>query len=37
MNFHTFGDESKPVILLIHGVLTPWQVWETQIEHFIRS
>ena len=37
MNFHTFGDESKPVILLIHGVLTPWQVWETQIEHFSGS
>lgn len=37
MNFHTFGDENKPVILLIHGVLTPWQVWEAQTEHFSKS
>lgn len=34
MNFHSFGNENRPVILLIHGVLTPWQVWEEQIDHF---
>lgn len=34
MNFHTFGDRERPVIVLIHGVLTPWQVWERQIEYF---
>ncbi len=37
MNFHTFGDKSNPVILLIHGVLTPWQVWEAQIAHFQKN
>lgn len=34
MNFHSFGNENRPAILLIHGVLTPWQVWEEQIDHF---
>ncbi len=34
MQFHTFGNQQNPVMLLIHGVLTPWQIWETQIAHF---
>lgn len=34
MNFHTFGDKKNPAIVLIHGVLTPWQIWGEQIEHF---
>lgn len=34
MNFHIFGEPSNPVIVLIHGVLTPWQIWREQIEHF---
>ena len=34
MNFHTFGSRENPVMALIHGVLTPWQVWDKQIEHF---
>ncbi len=34
MRFHTYGDSSSPVILLIHGLLTPYQVWEEQIERF---
>ncbi|MBE6901276.1 MAG: alpha/beta hydrolase [Ruminococcaceae bacterium] len=33
MNFHVFGDVTKPVIILVHGVLTPWQVWQEQIGH----
>ncbi|MBQ9947591.1 MAG: alpha/beta hydrolase [Oscillospiraceae bacterium] len=37
MNFHVFGNESSPVIVLIHGVLTPWQIWGKQIEHFSES
>ena len=37
MNFHTFGDKTNPAILLIHGVLTPWQVWDAQIQHFSES
>ncbi len=34
MRFHTFGRRQQPVMLLIHGMLTPWQIWETQISHF---
>lgn len=34
MVFHTFGDPSQKTMMLIHGVLTPWQIWEKQIEHF---
>lgn len=34
MKFHTFGQPSSPVILLIHGMLTPWQIWGPQIAHF---
>ncbi len=34
MNFHTFGSPENPTILLIHGMLTPWQVLEAQIERF---
>ncbi len=34
MRFHEFGDKSNPIMILIHGVLTPWQMWEKQIEYF---
>lgn len=34
MVFHTFGNEKAPIVLFIHGTLTPWQMWEKQIEHF---
>ncbi len=34
MIFHEFGDKSNPIAILIHGVLTPWQMWERQIEYF---
>ncbi len=34
MRFHVFGERQQPVMLLIHGMLTPWQIWETQISHF---
>ncbi len=34
MRFHEFGDKNNPIIILIHGVLTPWQMWEKQIEYF---
>ncbi len=34
MNVHEFVDGQKPVMVLIHGVLTPWQVWMPQIEAF---
>ena len=31
MKFHTFGNKENKVIVLIHGVFTPWQIWKTQI------
>ncbi len=34
MQFHEFGDKNNPVIILIHGALTPWQIWERQIRYF---
>lgn len=34
MKFHVFGEENKKIMVLIHGVLTPWQIWQEQIEHF---
>lgn len=29
--------QQKPVMVLIHGVLTPWQIWKPQIEFFKNS
>lgn len=37
MKFHTFGEPTSPVMLLIHGMLTPWQVWTDQINAFSGS
>ena len=34
MKLHTFGDSSKPAVILVHGVLTPWQIWEEAICYF---
>lgn len=34
MQIHKFIDGSKPVMVLIHGVLTPWQIWTPQITAF---
>ena len=34
MRFHTFGDNSKKTVLLIHGALTPYQIWDNAIEVF---
>ena len=31
MEFHTFGNKNNKSVILIHGVLTPWQIWEKQI------
>lgn len=32
MLFHTFGSPENRAVVLIHGVLTPWQMWEYQID-----
>lgn len=37
MKFHTFGEPTSPVMLLIHGMLTPWQIWDDQIKAFCES
>lgn len=37
MIFHTFGNAENPIIILIHGALTPWQVWDAQIKHFSKK
>ena len=37
MLIHSFGDRSKPVMLLIHGMLTPWQIWEDAAAHFSKD
>ena len=34
MKFHLFGKERAPIILLLHGIQTPWQIWQKQIEFF---
>lgn len=34
MLVHEFVDGNKPVMVLIHGVLTPWQIWTPQITAF---
>lgn len=37
MEFHTFGDSGHQAIILIHGVLTPWQIWEEAIAYFEKA
>lgn len=37
MLFHTFGDANKKTIIFIHGMLTPWQMWQASIDHFSKS
>ncbi len=34
MLIHEFLDGNKPIMVLVHGVLTPWQVWMPQINAF---
>ena len=36
MVVHEFIDGNKPIMVLVHGVLTPWQVWTPQINAFKR-
>ncbi len=31
MIFHTFGNTESKVIMLIHGMLTPRQIWEDAV------
>ncbi|MBQ8596331.1 MAG: alpha/beta hydrolase [Lachnospiraceae bacterium] len=34
MFVHEFIEGNKPIMVLVHGVLTPWQVWTPQITAF---
>lgn len=34
MRFHTFGDGNKKIMVLIHGVLTPWQIWQEHAKYY---
>ena len=34
MLVHEFVGSNKPVMVLVHGMLTPWQIWMPQIESF---
>ena len=37
MKFNVFGNIENPKMILIHGVLTPWQIWTPQIEFFSKN
>ena len=34
MQIHKFIEGKKPIMVLIHGILTPWQIWMPQIMAF---
>lgn len=34
MEFHTFGNKENRAVVLIHGMLTPWQIWKRAAETF---
>lgn len=34
MVFHTFGNKENKAVVLIHGVLCPWQIWNDAITEF---
>lgn len=37
MRFHEFGESNKQMIIFIHGTLTPWQIWQEQIDFFQKN
>ena len=34
MIFHTYGNKENKAAVLIHGMLTPWQIWNTAVKKF---
>lgn len=34
MQIHEFTDGNKPIMVLVHGVLSPWQIWMPQVNAF---
>ena len=37
MEFHTFGNKENRLAVLVHGMLTPWQIWEKTAERFSKE
>lgn len=37
MKFHSFGDREKGVMILLHGMLNPWQIWEDAAAYFSKE
>lgn len=37
MVFHTYGNKENKAVVLIHGMLTPYQIWNKTIEEFAGS
>lgn len=37
MVFHTFGEIGNAKMILVHGVMQPWQTWQDAIDHFSHS
>ena len=37
MIFHTYGNKENKAVVLIHGMLTPWQIWKHAIEKFSKD
>ncbi len=37
MKFHEFGEQGSPVMMLLHGMLTPWQIWENAAAYFSKE
>lgn len=37
MVFHTYGNKENKAVILLHGMLTPYQIWDTATEYFSRQ
>lgn len=37
MEFHTFGNKENSAVILLHGMLTPWQIWNKAAEEFSKN
>ena len=37
MIFHTYGNKENKAVVLMHGMLTPWQIWSYAIEKFSKD
>ena len=37
MIFNTFGENDKPIFILIHGIWMPWQCWQSYIDELQKN